>query len=124
MVMKKRWKIDKEVIASAVDAAEDSSGHQIMVHLGDLSRNSSRRADSIATRNPGISLLLCVDLAHHRYEVRWARGLTLDGDRVHDAIVSHLAHGDVANAITSLAALLPRQDSGVELPDVVDDSKD
>lgn len=122
MVMKKRWTLDKDAIAGAVDAAENASGHQIMVHLGDLTRHPSRRADSIAGRNPGVSLLLCVDIVHHRYEVRWAPGVSIDQSRVHDALVQHLADGDVPSAITSLASLLPRQAPGAELPDIEDDT--
>lgn len=120
--MKKRWTLDRDAIAAAVDSAEDSSGHQIMVHLGNLTRNSSRRADSIAVRNPGVSLLLCVDLTNHRYEVRWAAGVSIDQSRVHHAVVAHLEHGDVPAAITSLATLLPKQAAGIELPDIEDDT--
>lgn len=121
--MKRRRPLDKNAIATAVDSAENSSGHQIMVHLGDLTRNSSRRADSIAARNPGVSLLLCVDLRHHRYEVRWVPGVTIDESGVHDAIATHLSEGDVPAAIISLASLLPKQSPGVELPDIQDDTQ-
>jgi hypothetical protein len=122
MVMKKRWTLDKVAVATAVDSAEDSSGHQILVHLGDLARNASRRADAIAARNPGVSLLLCVDMKHRLYEVRWASGVTMNQSLVHEAVVTQLAHGDVPAAITSLASLLPQQTSGDELPDIEDDT--
>lgn len=120
--MRKSWKSDKGAIAAAVDAAENSTGHQIMVRIGALGKKSSTIADTIAARNLGVSLLLCVDLTRHQYEVRWARGLTFDPKSVHDAVVPHLADGNVANAVTSLSRLLPHQAPGEELPDVVDDS--
>ena len=51
------WKDNAEQIAEAIDTAERTSGHQILVRVGPLGRNSKRAADKIAIRYSQVSLV-------------------------------------------------------------------
>ncbi len=119
MVRHPWWKQNGEAVRAAVDAAERSSGHQIVVRVGSLGRRPARTADRIAARWRAASLVFCVDAAHRRFEVRWADGIGLDEERVRGAVTGPLRDHDLAAAVTALAALLPRRDEGEELPDIV-----
>lgn len=117
--MAKWWRESEEGIRAAIDSAEKSSGHQILVHVGGLGFRPARTADRIAARFSGASLVFCVDPRRRRFEVRWADGTTLDAEQVRRHAATHLRERDLPAAIASLAALLPRREEGRELPDVV-----
>lgn len=119
MVRHPWWKENGDAVHAAVDAAESSSGHQIVVRVGSLGRRPARTADRVAVRWRAASLVFCVDAARRRFEVRWADGIGLDEERVRDAVMDHLREHDLAAAVTALAALLPRREEGEELPDIV-----
>lgn len=119
--MAKWWKDSEDDIRAAIDAAEKSSGHQILVRVGGLGWRPDRTADRIAARFPQASLIFCVDPRRRRFEVRWAEGTSLDGDQVTQHAATHLRTRDLPAAITALAALLPRRAEGEELPDIVSD---
>jgi hypothetical protein len=119
--MTKWWLEQKEQVARAIQMAESTSGHQIVVHIGSLGRHPERRADQIAQRWSRASLVFCVDPQHRHFEVRWASSLQLDGAQVTHVVAEHLKAQNLAQAITALAELLPTQQEGSELPDIVND---
>jgi hypothetical protein len=116
------WKDNAEQIAEAIDTAERTSGHQILVRVGPLARNSKRAADKIATRYPQASLVFCVDPNRRVFEVRWSQTLQLDPARATALVQGHLRDHDLPSAITALAALLPHQVEGEELPDIIEET--
>jgi hypothetical protein len=116
------WKENAHQVAHAIDDAEKSSGHQILVRVGSLGRHPDRVANKIATRYKEASLVFCVDPRHRVFEVRWSPSLSLDGAVATAAVQEHLRAHDLPSAITALAALLPRQEEGTELPDIIDDT--
>jgi hypothetical protein len=67
------WKDNAHQIADAIDTAERTSGHQILVRVGPATAS----------------------------------------------VQGHLRDHDLPGAITALAALLPRQEEGDELPDII-----
>jgi hypothetical protein len=71
----------------------------------------------------GASLVFCVDPRHRHFEIRWSKSLQLDGQRATQVVTEPLRAQDLASAITALAALLPVQQEGVELPDIVSDDE-
>lgn len=119
--MSRWWKANQAEVAKAVDAAEKSSGHQILVRVGSLGRHPDRIANKIAMRYPGASLVFCVDPRRRAFEVRWTLELQLDPSKATAAVQTPLREHNLPAAITALAALLPHQEEGEELPDVVDD---
>ena len=116
------WKDNAEQIAAAIDTAERTSGHQILVRVGPLGRNSKRAADKIATRYTAASLVFCVDPNRRVFEVRWSQSLQLDSNQATAAVQEHLRTHDLPSAITALAALLPHQEEGEELPDIIEET--
>jgi hypothetical protein len=116
------WKDNAEQIAEAIDTAERTSGHQILVRVGPLARNSKRAADKIATRYPQVSLVFCVDPRRRIFEVRWSPSLHLDSNQATAAVQEHLRAHNLPGAITSLAALLPHQEEGTEFPDIIEET--
>jgi hypothetical protein len=116
------WKDNAEQIAEAIDTAERTSGHQILVRVGPLGRHPERAADKIATRYPQASLVFCVDPNRRVFEVRWSPTLQLDPARATASVQGHLRDHDLPSAITALAALLPHQEEGEELPDIIEET--
>ncbi len=121
MVMNRWWKENVEAVAAAVDNAEKTSGHQILVRVGRLGWRPNRTADAIAAKYPGASLVFCVDPGRRAFEIRWSRLISLDSAVVADIAREPLSRHDLPAAVAAVAALLPRQAEGEELPDIVDD---
>ena len=116
------WKDNAQQIAEAIDTAERSSGHQILVRVGPLGRNSKRAADKIANRYTEVSLVFCVDPRRRVFEVRWSPSLQLDSNQATTAVEEHLRAENLPDAITALAALLPKQEEGAEFPDIIEET--
>ena len=116
------WKDNAQQIADAIDTAERTSGHQILVRVGPLGRRPARVADKIATRYSAASLVFCVDPQHRVFEVRWSQSLQLDPTQATASVQEHLRAHDLPSAITALAALLPHQEEGEELPDIIEET--
>ncbi len=116
------WKDNAQQIAEAIDTAERTSGHQILVRVGPLGRHPERVANKIATRYSAASLVFCVDPQRRNFEVRWSPTLQLDPIRATAAVQEHLRAQNLPAAITALAALLPHQEEGAELPDIIEET--
>ncbi len=116
------WKENTDQVADAIDTAERTSGHQILVRVGPLGRNSKRAADKIAIRYSQVSLVFCVDPQRRVFEVRWSQSLQLDPTKATASVQEHLRAHDLPSAITALAALLPHQEEGEELPDIIEET--
>ena len=116
------WKDNAQQIAEAIDTAERTSGHQILVRVGPLGRRPERVADKIAIRYTQASLVFCVDPNRRTFEVRWSPTLQLDPARATASVQGHLRDHDLPSAITALAALLPHQEEGEELPDIIEET--
>jgi len=116
------WKDNADQVAEAIDTAERTSGHQILVRVGPLGRNSKRAADKIAIRYSQVSLVFCVDPQRRVFEVRWSQSLQLDPTKATASVQEHLRAQDLAAAIIALAALLPHQEEGVEFPDIIEET--
>lgn len=121
--MARWWKENADLVARAVDEAEKTSGHQIVVWVGDLGWRPHTSANRLAVKYSGASLVFCVDPRRRRFELRWAPGLEVDSAAITRAAHAGLKAHDLPKAITDVAAVLPRQAEGTELPDIVDDSK-
>lgn len=121
--MPKWWLEHKADVAQAIHEAEASSGHQIVVHVGNLGRRPEKRANQLAVKWSGASLVFCVDPRHRHFEIRWSESFQLDGQRAAQVVTEPLRTHDLAAAITELAALLPVQQEGIELPDIVNDDE-
>lgn len=122
--MTKWWLEQKAEVAQAIHVAEETSGHQIVVHVGNLGRRPEKRANQLAVKWSAASLVFCVDPKHRHFEIRWSPSLQLDSQRASSAVTDALRAHDLPAAITALAALLPIQDEGHELPDVVTDDNE
>ena len=116
------WKDNAQQIAEAIDTAERTSGHQILVRVGPLGRRPERVADKIATHYSKVSLVFCVDPQRRVFEVRWSSSLQLDSNQATASVQEHLRAHDLPSAITALAALLPKQEEGAELPDIIEET--
>jgi len=116
------WKDNSQQVAEAIDTAERTSGHQILVRVGPLGRKPARVADTIATRYSAASLVFCIDPNRRIFEVRWSQSLELDPIRATASVQEHLRAQDLPAAITALAALLPHQEEGEELPDIIEEA--
>ena len=121
--MAKWWLEHKDEVATAIDQAESSSGHQIVVRVGNLGRYPEKRANQLAVTWPTASLIFFVDPRHRHFEIRWSEGLNLDSQRASEVVVEPLRAHNLAAAITALAALLPVRQEGEELPDIVDEGE-
>ena len=116
------WKDNANQVAEAIDTAERTSGHQILVRVGPLGRHPARVADKFAIRYPQASLVFCVDPKRRVFEVRWSSSLQLDSNQATASVQEHLRAHDLPRAITALAALLPHQEEGEELPDIIEET--
>ena len=124
MVSKKRegaawWLSQRNDVAVAVDAAENATGHQIVVVVGKLGRNPQKIADKIASRNRGASLVFCVDPVAHRYELRWNTQGALSQE-ILDQAPGLMANKNLATVISVVSQALPLQKPGEELPDIIE----
>lgn len=119
--MARWWKENSSQVAAAIDAAEKTSGHQIIVWVGNLGRRPANVADKIALKYAAASLVFCVDPHHRTFEMRWAAGLDVDSQRIIDAARNGLRDHDLARAVTDVAAVLPRRTEGEELPDIIEE---
>ena len=124
MVSKKKeaaawWVSQRSEVAAAVDAAEDATGHQIVVVVGKLGRKPEKMANNIAARNRGASLVVCVDPLQRRYELRWNTVAELSR-QLFDEASQLMAEKNLASVITSVSRALPVQKPGDELPDIVE----
>lgn len=120
--MAKWWQEQKMDVVRAVHEAEQATGHQIVVHVGNLGRSPAKKADKLANKWPGASLVICIDPKHRHFEIRWAASVRIDPDQPASVITEPLRNQNIAGAIGALAALLPVQQPGEELPDVIDES--
>jgi hypothetical protein len=66
--------------------------------------------------------VFCVDPKHRVFEVRWSQSLQLDPTQATASVQVHLRAHDLPSAITALAALLPHQEKGEELPDIIEET--
>lgn len=119
--MARWWKENSSQVATAIDTAEKTSGHQIVVWVGNLGRRPAQMADKIAVKYAAASLVFCVDPRHRIFEMRWATGLEVDSERITEAARTGLRNHDLARAVTDVAAVLPRRPEGEELPDIVEE---
>lgn len=114
------WLSQKSGVAKAVDDAERASGHQIVVAVGKLGRRPDIAANRVARKHKGATLVFCVDPLDRRFELRWSATVFLS-DEVIKQTSALLAGERLAEAIALVAASLPVQAEGDELPDIVED---
>lgn len=114
------WLSQKAAVAQAVDTAERSSGHQIVVAVGKLGRRPEVAANRVARRQRGASIVFCVDPLTRRFELRWSARVSLP-DEVVAQTSELLAATRLADAVALVAAALPVQAEGDELPDIVEE---
>lgn len=114
------WLSQKTSVAQAVDAAERTSGHQIVVAVGKLGKRPEIAANRVARKHNGASIVFCVDPLNKRFELRWPGRVSLSDDIV-ARTSALLAESRLADAITLVATALPAQAEGDELPDIVEE---
>jgi hypothetical protein len=114
------WLSQKADVAKAVDDAERASGHQIVVAVGKLGRRPDIAANRVARKHKGATLVFCVDPLDRRFELRWSAAVSLS-EEVIKQTSALLAGERLAEAIALVAASLPVQAEGDELPDIVED---
>ena len=114
------WLSQKADVAKAVDDAERASGHQIVVAVGKLGRRPDIAANRVARKHKGATLVFCVDPLDRRFELRWSATISLS-EEVIKQTSALLAGERLADAIGLVAASLPVQAEGDELPDIVED---
>ena len=114
------WLSQKADVAKAVDDAERASGHQIVVAVGKLGRRPDIAANRVARKHKGATLVFCVDPLDRRFELRWSATVSLS-EEVIKQTSALLAGERLAEAIALVAASLPVQVEGDELPDIVED---
>lgn len=114
------WLAQKATVAQAVDAAERSTGHQIVVAVGKLGRRPDLTANRVARKQKGATIVFCVDPLDRRFELRWSTAVTLS-DEIVAQVSRLLAAQRLSEAIALVATALPVQAEGEELPDIVED---
>lgn len=114
------WLSQKAGVAKAVDDAERASGHQIVVAVGKLGRRPDIAANRVARKHKGATLVFCVDPLDRRFELRWSATVSLS-EEVIKQTSALLAGERLAEAIALVAASLPVQAEGDELPDIVEE---
>jgi hypothetical protein len=114
------WLQQKPQVAAAIKEAEAATGHQIVVVVARLGKYHAERATHIARKNPGASLVFCVDVLQHRYELRWQSDVTLS-QSVLDSTTQLFKEQKLADAIRLVAQSLPVNAPGVNLPDIIDE---
>ena len=114
------WLQQKPQVAAAIKEAEAATGHQIVVVVARLGKYHAERATHIAQKNPGASLVFCVDVLQHRFELRWRSDVTLP-QTVLDTTTQLLKEQKLAEAIQMVAQTLPVNASSENLPDIIDE---
>ena len=114
------WLKQKPQVALAIKEAEAATGHQIVVVVARLGKYHAERATHIARKNPGASLVFCVDVLQHRYELRWQSHVSLD-QAVIDNTTELLRQQNLSEAIRLVAQSLPVNTPGENLPDIIDE---
>ena len=113
------WLQQKPQVAIAIKEAEAATGHQIVVVVARLGKYHAARATQIARKNPGASLVFCVDVLQHRYELRWQSTVSLS-QSVLDSTTKLFSEQKLADAILLVAQSLPVHTPGENLPDIID----
>ena len=114
------WLQQKPQVAIAIKEAEAATGHQIVVVVARLGKYHVERATHIARKNPGASLVFCVDVLQHRYELRWQSTVSLS-QSVLDSTTKLFSEQKLADAILLVAQSLPVHTPGENLPDIIDE---
>jgi hypothetical protein len=114
------WLQQKPQVAAAINEAEAATGHQIVVVVARLGKYHAERATHIARKNPGASLVFCVDVLQHRYELRWQSDVILP-QTVLDTTTQLFKEQKLADAIRLVAQSLPVNAPGENLPDIIDE---
>ncbi len=114
------WLKQKPQVAVAIKEAEAATGHQIVVVVARLGKYYAERATHIARKNPGASLVFCVDVLQHRYELRWQGNVSLS-QAVIDSTTDLFRQQNLAEAIRLVAQSLPFNTPGENLPDIIDE---
>ena len=114
------WLQQKPQVAIAIKEAEAATGHQIVVVVTRLGKYHAARATQIARKNPGASLVFCVDVLQHRYELRWQSTVSLS-QSVLDSTTKLFSEQKLADAILLVAQSLPVHTPGENLPDIIDE---
>ena len=114
------WLQQKPQVATAIKEAEAATGHQIVVVVARLGKYHAARATQIARKNPGASLVFCVDVLQHRYELRWQSTVSLS-QSVLDSTTKLFSEQKLADAILLVAQSLPVHTPGENLPDIIDE---
>ena len=114
------WLQQKPQVATAIKEAEAATGHQILVVVARLGKYHAARATQIARKNPGASLVFCVDVLQHRYELRWQSTVSLS-QSVLDSTTKLFSEQKLADAILLVAQSLPVHTPGENLPDIIDE---
>ena len=114
------WLQQKPQVATAIKEAEAATGHQILVVVARLGKYHAARATQIARKNPGASLVFCVDVLQHRYELRWQSTVSLS-QSVLDSTTKLFCEQKLADAILLVAQSLPVHTPGENLPDIIDE---
>ena len=107
-------------LATAIDEAENRTGHQILVSVGPLKHDAADKADSVAARWPQASIVVCIDPSSCRFELRW-RDASFQLDASHlETFASAMRNDDLTAAIAVLAHELPIQAPTQDLPDILE----
>ena len=114
------WLQQMPQVATAIKEAEAATGHQILVVVARLGKYHAARATQIARKNPGASLVFCVDVLQHRYELRWQSTVSLS-QSVLDSTTKLFSEQKLADAILLVAQSLPVHTPGENLPDIIDE---
>jgi len=114
------WLKQKPQVAIAIKEAEAATGRQIVVVVARLGKYHAERATHIARKNPGASLVFCVDVLQHRYELRWQSNVTLS-QTIIDSTTELMRQQNLAEAIRLVAQSLPVSTPSENLPDIVDE---
>lgn len=114
------WASQRPAVAAAIAAAESTSGHQIVVVVRRLGSRPAARANRIAGRFRGATVVLCVDPVGRSFELRWDSSCVLPTSVVDDIGVA-LSQSRLADAVGLIGQHLPLRDPGSgDLPDIVD----
>jgi hypothetical protein len=119
-MVKASHSLSRKQLSAAIDAVEARTGHQILVSIGHLGRKSANKADTIASRWPQASIVVCIDPRSHRFEIRW-RDQSFALSQTHLGLfATHLRENNLEAALDVLATELPLQAPTGDLPNIVD----
>jgi hypothetical protein len=114
------WDRQRVAVAAAIDVAEASTGHQILVSVGPLGKDKDKAADRVAKKYKAATLVICIDPAQRLFELRWADSEATLAVEVLSDVTDLIRDEQVAKAITLLASCLCTQGAISELPDIVE----